>query len=226
MEDQGQSYENKDHDGKYALIRDEEDVRWGLYGRPLPCFGFLTGFLFPLMWYYATVLYFSNYYRKDPRERAGLAASAIAVSLSHGCQLIGTECNVNHLQAINSHAVIAVIFYLNFAGIDLYSCSLHNSSCHSYLVQAISYYLDSSVDTTVVAGQKQVTENINYHSPCQSCILFQENSTLRADMFLDIALISLHLLPVSAYALLGYQFRASSHCVALLFDNSSLPESE
>lgn len=32
------------------------------------------------MWYYATILYIGNYYRKDPRERAGLAASAIAVS--------------------------------------------------------------------------------------------------------------------------------------------------
>lgn len=32
------------------------------------------------MWYYATILYFGNYYHKDPRERAGLAASAIAVS--------------------------------------------------------------------------------------------------------------------------------------------------
>ncbi|RVW51861.1 hypothetical protein CK203_003184 [Vitis vinifera] len=30
------------------------------------------------MWYYATILYFCNYYQKDPRERAGLAASAIA----------------------------------------------------------------------------------------------------------------------------------------------------
>jgi len=32
------------------------------------------------MWYYATILYFGNYYHRDPRERAGLAASAIAVS--------------------------------------------------------------------------------------------------------------------------------------------------
>ncbi|KAM0000965.1 hypothetical protein Hdeb2414_s0397g00885991 [Helianthus debilis subsp. tardiflorus] len=32
------------------------------------------------MWYYATFLYFGNYYQRDPRERAGLAASAIAVS--------------------------------------------------------------------------------------------------------------------------------------------------
>ncbi|XP_008809294.1 60S ribosomal protein L18a-like protein [Phoenix dactylifera] len=85
MGSQGQSYEHKDHDGKYTLIRDEDDFRWGLYDRPLPCFGcgigwfsFLLGFLCPLMWYYATALYFSNYYRKDPRERAGLAASAIA----------------------------------------------------------------------------------------------------------------------------------------------------
>jgi len=34
-----------------------------------------------LTWYYATILYFGNYYHKDPRERAGLAASAIAVSV-------------------------------------------------------------------------------------------------------------------------------------------------
>ncbi|KAM0000494.1 hypothetical protein Hdeb2414_s0425g00890641 [Helianthus debilis subsp. tardiflorus] len=33
------------------------------------------------MWYYATFLYLGSYYRKDPRERAGLAASAIAVSI-------------------------------------------------------------------------------------------------------------------------------------------------
>ena len=41
---------------------------------------FLLGFAFPPLWYYATVLYFGNYYLKDPRERPGLAASAIAVS--------------------------------------------------------------------------------------------------------------------------------------------------
>lgn len=68
---------------KYTLIKDEE--LGGIYDKPLPCFGcgigwfsFLTGFLCPLMWYYATILYFGNHYRKDPRERAGLAASAIA----------------------------------------------------------------------------------------------------------------------------------------------------
>lgn len=32
------------------------------------------------MWYCATIFYFGNYYHKDPRERAGLAANAIAVS--------------------------------------------------------------------------------------------------------------------------------------------------
>ncbi|PIA64231.1 hypothetical protein AQUCO_00100014v1 [Aquilegia coerulea] len=71
--------------GKYILIRDAEDYQPGLYDKPLPCFGcgigwfsFLLGFVFPLMWYYATILYFGNYYRKDIRERPGLAASAIA----------------------------------------------------------------------------------------------------------------------------------------------------
>ncbi|KAL6519195.1 hypothetical protein OROGR_018515 [Orobanche gracilis] len=71
--------------GKYTLVRSEDDSHLGIYDKPLPCFGcgigwfsFLLGFLCPLMWYYATILYFGNYYRKDPRERAGLAASAIA----------------------------------------------------------------------------------------------------------------------------------------------------
>ncbi|XP_044471046.1 uncharacterized protein LOC123200029 [Mangifera indica] len=77
---------------KYTLIRDPEDFQAGIYDKPLPCFGcgigwfsFLVGFLFPLMWYYATFLYLGNYYRKDPRERAGLAASAIAAM---GCSVV------------------------------------------------------------------------------------------------------------------------------------------
>uniref|UniRef100_A0A2N9HG57 Ribosomal protein L18ae family n=1 Tax=Fagus sylvatica TaxID=28930 RepID=A0A2N9HG57_FAGSY len=71
--------------GKYTHIKDLEDSQLGTYDKPLPCFGcgigwfsFLFGFVFPLIWYYATILYFGNYYRRDPRERAGLAASAIA----------------------------------------------------------------------------------------------------------------------------------------------------
>ncbi|KAB2085878.1 hypothetical protein ES319_A05G427100v1 [Gossypium barbadense] len=71
--------------GEYALIRDAEIPQLSIYDKPLPCFGcgigwfsLLLGFVFPLMWYYATILYFGNYYLKDPRERAGLAASAIA----------------------------------------------------------------------------------------------------------------------------------------------------
>ncbi|XP_061360245.1 large ribosomal subunit protein eL20z-like [Gastrolobium bilobum] len=71
--------------GDYALIKDSEDQQLGKFDKPLPCFGcgigwfsLLLGFVCPLLWYYATVLYFGNYYRKDPRERAGLAASAIA----------------------------------------------------------------------------------------------------------------------------------------------------
>ncbi|KAE9464553.1 hypothetical protein C3L33_03548, partial [Rhododendron williamsianum] len=73
--------------GKYALIsysiRDAEDFQSETLDKPLPCFGcgigwfsFLVGFAFPPMRYYATILYFGNYYRKDPRERACLAASA------------------------------------------------------------------------------------------------------------------------------------------------------
>ena len=71
--------------GKYSLIRDTEDYQTGLYDKPLPFFGcgvgwfsFLFGFLCPPMWFYATILYFGNHYKKDPRERAGLGASAIA----------------------------------------------------------------------------------------------------------------------------------------------------
>ncbi|KAK9705479.1 hypothetical protein RND81_07G060300 [Saponaria officinalis] len=76
---------------KYSLIKDVEDNQPGIYDKPLPCFGcglgwfsFLIGFLCPIMWFYATFLYLTSYYRKDPRERAGLAASAIAAL---GCSL-------------------------------------------------------------------------------------------------------------------------------------------
>ncbi|XP_054821893.1 uncharacterized protein LOC129320454 [Prosopis cineraria] len=74
--------------GKYALLKDTEDYQQGIYDRPLPFYGcgvgwfsFLVGFLCPLMWYYGTILYFQKHYRKDPRERAGLGASAIAALL-------------------------------------------------------------------------------------------------------------------------------------------------
>ncbi|CBI35922.3 large ribosomal subunit protein eL20z isoform X1 [Vitis vinifera] len=77
----GKEYQN----GDYILLKDDENPNLGVYDKPLPCFGcgigwfsLLLGFAFPLMWYYATILYFCNYYQKDPRERAGLAASAIA----------------------------------------------------------------------------------------------------------------------------------------------------
>ncbi|XWS16197.1 hypothetical protein CRYUN_Cryun34aG0064500 [Craigia yunnanensis] len=80
--------------GEYSIIRDAEDPQLGMYDKPLPCFGcgigwfsLLLGFVFPLMWYYATILYFGNYYQKDPRERAGLAASAIAFLPLHSVSL-------------------------------------------------------------------------------------------------------------------------------------------
>ncbi|KAE8708715.1 WD-40 repeat-containing protein MSI4-like [Hibiscus syriacus] len=82
----GHSTEPVEHKhGEYELIGDAEDPCLGMYDKPLPCFGcgigwfsLLPGFVFPLTWYYATILYFRNYYRRDRRERAGLAASAIA----------------------------------------------------------------------------------------------------------------------------------------------------
>ncbi|KAI4335258.1 hypothetical protein L6164_013922 [Bauhinia variegata] len=85
----GQAIDAADSDkGKYTLIKDPEDFQQGMYGKPLPfrgCgigwFSFLLGFLCPPMWYYGTILYFGNHYRKDPRERAGLGASAIAALL-------------------------------------------------------------------------------------------------------------------------------------------------
>ncbi|CAL0335185.1 unnamed protein product [Lupinus luteus] len=70
---------------KYVPIMDSKDPQFGKFDKPLPCFGcgigwfsLLLGFVCPLMWYYATILYFGNYYNKDPRERVGLAASAIS----------------------------------------------------------------------------------------------------------------------------------------------------
>ncbi|KAL6330916.1 hypothetical protein AAG906_009344 [Vitis piasezkii] len=92
----GQAVDAVDREkGKYTLLRDVEDFQVGIYDKPLPCFGcgigwfsFLLGFLCPLMWYYATILYFGNCYRKDPRERAGLAASAIAAMACSAVLLI------------------------------------------------------------------------------------------------------------------------------------------
>ncbi|KAI4344556.1 hypothetical protein L6164_011770 [Bauhinia variegata] len=81
--------------GKYTLIKDPEGFQQGIYDKPLPfhgCgigwFSFLLGFLCPLMWYYGAILYFRNHHRKDPRERAGLGASAIAALLCSVALLI------------------------------------------------------------------------------------------------------------------------------------------
>lgn len=73
-----------------ALSGDEENSPYlypsaGIYDRPLPCcgcgigwFSFLMGFIFPLLWYYATIRFFWTQRHNDPRERPGLAACAIA----------------------------------------------------------------------------------------------------------------------------------------------------
>ncbi|URE10724.1 hypothetical protein MUK42_03960 [Musa troglodytarum] len=62
--EKGKSSDCKDCSGKYVLITDEEDPRLALFEKPLPCYGCGIGW--------------SLYYNKDPRERIGLAASAIA----------------------------------------------------------------------------------------------------------------------------------------------------
>ncbi|PAN32619.1 hypothetical protein PAHAL_5G500200 [Panicum hallii] len=71
--------------GKYTLLRDEENPRLAIFERRLPCCGcgigwssFLLGFVCPLIWYFAATLYCCKYYNRDPRERPGLAASAVA----------------------------------------------------------------------------------------------------------------------------------------------------
>lgn len=84
----------QDVKGDYIRVEDAEEL--GLYDKPLPCFGcgigwfsFLLGFVFPLMWYYATFLYLRNYYRKDPRERTGLATCAIAALVFTVAAVVG-----------------------------------------------------------------------------------------------------------------------------------------
>ncbi|GAB2222269.1 hypothetical protein Droror1_Dr00013476 [Drosera rotundifolia] len=71
--------------GDYIPINDVKSHELEPFDKPLPCCGcglgwcsFLLGFVFPLMWYFAAILYFGSYYHRDPRERTGLAASAIA----------------------------------------------------------------------------------------------------------------------------------------------------
>ncbi|KAI4311018.1 hypothetical protein MLD38_035955 [Melastoma candidum] len=81
-----------DVNGKFFLLDpgEGESGIMGLYDKPLPWFGcgvgwfsFVVGFICPPFWYYATVLYFGNYrHPRDPRERDGLAASAIAALIS------------------------------------------------------------------------------------------------------------------------------------------------
>lgn len=40
-----------------------------------------VGFLCPLIWYIAALLYCCKYYNRDPRERPGLAASAVLATI-------------------------------------------------------------------------------------------------------------------------------------------------
>ena len=57
------------------------------------CFcSLLLGLVCPLLWYYATFLYFQKYYQRDPRERDGLAANAVAVSVT-----LTMFCSIDYL---------------------------------------------------------------------------------------------------------------------------------
>ena len=57
------------------------------------CFcSLLLGLVCPLLWYYATFLYFRKYYQRDPRERDGLAANAVAVSVT-----LTMFCSIDYL---------------------------------------------------------------------------------------------------------------------------------
>ncbi|CAN6824434.1 unnamed protein product [Brassica oleracea] len=55
---------------------------------------FLLEFVFPPVWYYATFLYFGKYYRRDPRERAGLAASPITLTCILYIQMMHSKFNI------------------------------------------------------------------------------------------------------------------------------------
>ncbi|KAL6134677.1 hypothetical protein ACLB2K_066905 [Fragaria x ananassa] len=84
--DQRHSTDALNHkNGHYVPIGGPEDPELEKFDKPLPfcgCgigwFSLLLGFVFPVMWYYAAFLYFWKYYDKDPRERSGLGASAVA----------------------------------------------------------------------------------------------------------------------------------------------------
>ncbi|XP_042420752.1 60S ribosomal protein L18a-like protein [Zingiber officinale] len=82
--EQGKSHDYTDRGGDYNLLGDE-NPQLTKFDKRLPCFGcgigwscLLLGCLCPLIWYCAAILYLCKYYDKDPRERSGLAACAIA----------------------------------------------------------------------------------------------------------------------------------------------------
>lgn len=79
---------------------------------------FILGFAFPPLWYFATFLYYENQYLndpylKDPRERPGLAASAIAVRYHHyHHQLVSSHLSSSLKSQITGVAK-RILIYLN-----------------------------------------------------------------------------------------------------------------
>ncbi|THF96755.1 hypothetical protein TEA_029823 [Camellia sinensis var. sinensis] len=107
--------------GNYVLIRDVENNQLGKFDKRLPCcgcgigwFSFLLGFVFPLMWYYATILYFGKYYHKDPRERGGLAANAVA---GRGKMRLGQDVLLGLSRTISRFSVLTLKMMLT-----VYTC--------------------------------------------------------------------------------------------------------
>ncbi|XP_074349517.1 uncharacterized protein LOC141689208 isoform X2 [Apium graveolens] len=149
----GQSVHNVDRDkGRYTLVK-YADENQRLYDKPLPCLGcgigwfsFLLGFAFPLMWYYhyATILYF-GYYHRDPRERAGLAASTIDVSSTVVFALISQYLTIKFSGCVLS------IYIGWFAGNGMYSCAVHSigGNC-AVLASVMKVYKDSFVHSSCV----------------------------------------------------------------------------
>ncbi|KAF5812126.1 putative 50S ribosomal protein L18Ae/60S ribosomal protein L20 and L18a [Helianthus annuus] len=144
LNDAGHTTNNKDHDKDiYALINDsDDDFQQGIFDKPLPCFGcgvgwfsFLIGFAFPLMWYYATFLYFGNCYQRDPRERAGLAASAIAVSplsISSVSEISSFKQITNFNMTERASDALSNIYtkhnVISIAGNGIFTCAVDHSS--------------------------------------------------------------------------------------------------
>ncbi|KAB5563843.1 hypothetical protein DKX38_003897 [Salix brachista] len=126
----------------YVPIRDVEDAQLGMFDKPLPCFGcgigwffFLLGFVFPLMWYFSTILYFGKYYNKDPRERSGLAACAIAKKQCYDVVTVHVRAEHTFFNHINT--VTVNYFMIEQISLRLCDDALENATFLDILFQSL-----------------------------------------------------------------------------------------